>query len=192
MNDTLYPLFVVTALLEKLDVDYFLTGSLASASYGATRSTLDADLVARLQAAHIAPFVSALEDDFYVVASMLEGAIERRSSFNILHNQTMLKVDIFVSQDDGFSAKQFERCVKRTLDDAHSQTVYMSTPEDVILSKLRWFRQGNEVSEQQWRDVIGIMGTLKQQLDEDYLTTWAANLNVSDLLERAWGETTHL
>lgn len=68
------------------------------------------------------------------------------------------------------------------------QSVYVTSPEDVILSKLEWYRMGGEVSERQWRDTPVGVGVLKKragELDLEYLHKWAKELNVSDLLERA-------
>jgi hypothetical protein len=61
----------------------------------------------------------------------------------------------------------------------------VATPEDTLLAKLEWYRSGGEVSERQWRDVLGIMMVQGNKLDLAYLRQWAKELKVSDLLERA-------
>ena len=68
------------------------------------------------------------------------------------------------------------------------QSIFVTSPEDVILSKLEWYRMGGEVSERQWRDILGVLKTRAGELDLDYLRQWAKELNVSDLLERALKE----
>ena len=68
------------------------------------------------------------------------------------------------------------------------QSIFVTSPEDVILSKLEWYRMGGEVSERQWRDILGVLKTRLGELDLDYLHRWAKELNVSDLLERALKE----
>jgi len=68
------------------------------------------------------------------------------------------------------------------------KSVYVTSPEDVILSKLEWYRMGGEVSDRQWRDILGVLKTRQGELDLDYLRKWAGELKVSDLLERALRE----
>ena len=63
-----------------------------------------------------------------------------------------------------------------------------ASPEDTILAKLEWYRLGNEVSERQWRDVLGVLKTRAGTLELSYLQKWADELKVSDLLERALKE----
>ena len=64
----------------------------------------------------------------------------------------------------------------------------VSSPEDIILSKLRWYRQGGGVSDQQWNDVLGVIAVQRDKLDLPYLREWAQYLDLSDLLERALTE----
>ena len=64
----------------------------------------------------------------------------------------------------------------------------VATPEDTVLHKLRWFRDGGEVSQRQWMDAVGVLEVQVDRLDREYLARWARELGVSDLLERALGE----
>jgi len=68
------------------------------------------------------------------------------------------------------------------------ESVYIVSPEDIILAKLEWYRLGGEVSDRQWRDVLGVLKTRAGELDLDYLRKWAGELKVNDLLERALDE----
>jgi hypothetical protein len=63
-----------------------------------------------------------------------------------------------------------------------------ATPEDVVLSKLEWYDAGGRVSERQWGDMAGLLRIHRGALDLPYLRRWAAELRVSDLLERALAE----
>jgi hypothetical protein len=67
--------------------------------------------------------------------------------------------------------------------------IHIATAENTLLAKLLWYRQGNEVSERDWRDVLGILRVAGQGMDGSYLSRWARELGVADLLDRALGET---
>ena len=61
----------------------------------------------------------------------------------------------------------------------------IATAEDIILAKLEWYRLGNEVSERQWNDVLGLLRLQGAALDLAYLRSSAADLGIADLLDRA-------
>ena len=64
-------------------------------------------------------------------------------------------------------------------------TAYFATAEDIVLAKLEWYHHGDQVSDRQWRDVVGVIRTQGQRLDLTYLGAWAAQLGLEDLLSRA-------
>lgn len=187
-NEPLEVTVKVTDALEKLGVPYLISGSLASTLYGMVRTTQDADIVADMQAEHIQPFVAALQDEFYVDDEMIAEAIRRHSSFNIIHRETMFKVDVFVPRPHPFWQSQIFRAHKVTFTFQSEISARFASPEDIILSKLEWYRLGGEVSERQWRDVLGVLKVCAGELDQDYLRKWAVELNVGDLLEQALKE----
>lgn len=190
------PLDMVAAIapvvteLERLGVSYYLGGSVASSSHGIPRSTLDVDLVADLAPKHVAPLVEALQGDYYISRPAVSDAIDRRSCFNIIHTATSFKVDVFAVKNRKYDRVALERTGRRLLDegDPSSQFCFASA-EDIILSKLEWFRMGGEVSERQWGDVLGVIKVQGGALDRAYLEKWAAELGVADLLKRAREET---
>jgi hypothetical protein len=179
----------VSGVFEKLGIPYLIGGSLASALYGMVRTTQDADLVAEMRLEHVQPFVAALQDEFYVDDEMMVEAIQRNSSFNIIHRETMFKVDVFIPRPSPFLRSQLDRAQKQIFSFGTEVSAKFSSPEDTILSKLEWYRMGGEVSERQWRDVLGVLKTRAGELDLDYLRKWADELHVDDLLERAMMET---
>lgn len=178
----------VTGVLEKLKVPYFLAGSLASTLYGMVRSTQDADIVVELLPEHIQPFVDALEPDFYVDEAMIADSIARHSSFNIIHRESMFKVDVFIPRESDFLRKRYSRAKKELLSNDPKIEAMVASAEDTVLSKLEWYRLGGEVSERQWRDVLGVLKVQVGALDLDYLRQMAMELKVTDLLERALKE----
>ena len=179
----------VSGVFEKLGIPYLIGGSLASTLYGMVRTTQDADLVAEMRIEHVQPFVAALQDEFYVDDEMMVEAIQRNSSFNIIHRETMFKVDVFIPRPSPFLRSQLDRAQKQTFSFETEVSAKFSSPEDTILSKLEWYRMGGEVSERQWRDVLGVLKTRAGELDLDYLRKWADELHVDDLLERGMMET---
>lgn len=178
----------VTGVFEKLGVPYLIGGSLASTLYGMVRTTQDSDIVAEMRLEHLQPFVSALQDEFYVDNEMIAESIQRNSSFNIIHRETMFKVDVFIPRQRPFLQSQLARAQRQAFAFETEVSAKFSSPEDTILSKLEWYRMGGEVSERQWRDILGVLKTRAGELDLAYLRKWAGELNVNDLLERALRE----
>ncbi|NLD37636.1 MAG: hypothetical protein GX654_12285 [Desulfatiglans sp.] len=131
------------------------------------------------------PFVRALGDEFYVDDEMIAEAIRRHSSFDIIHCETMFKVDIFVPHPRPFLKSQMSRSQKQTFAFETEISANFASPEDTILAKLEWYRLGGEVSERQWRDILGILKTCSDALNFDYLKKWAIELRVNDLLDIA-------
>jgi hypothetical protein len=178
----------VTQVLEKLNIPYLVGGSLASTLYGMVRSTQDSDIVAEMQMEHRQPFVIALQDEFYIDGEMIAESIQRHTSFNIIHRESMFKVDIFIPHPRPFLQSQLDRARNQTFLFEKEISAKFSSPEDIILAKLEWYRDGGEVSERQWRDILGVLKTRAGGLDLDYLRKWAKELKVSDLLEHALKE----
>jgi hypothetical protein len=152
------------------------------------RSTLDVDIVADMRLEHIQPLVAALSKEFYADDEMMKGAIEHHSSFNLIHYETAFKVDIFIRKTRAFDQMQLERRRESIITTDPEERVYVTSPEDTILAKLEWYRMGGEVSDRQWRDILGVFKTRAGELDLDYLRKWAKELKVTDLLERALKE----
>jgi hypothetical protein len=182
---------MVTTVLEELGVTYAIGGSVASTLHGVPRSTVDADLVADLQAEHIGPFVAALKEKFYADPLSVMDAILNQSSFNLIHLESMFKVDIFIPKHRNFDRDQLQRRILRTVTAQPPHSAWIASVEDTVLAKLEWFRLGGESSERQWRDVLGILKKQGEDIDTAYLRQQAADLNVADLLEQALVEAAH-
>ena len=179
---------LVTKAFEALRIPYLLGGSMASAFYGVARSTLDVDIVADIRLAQASELVAALGADFYADGEMIRNAIQHRSCFNLIHLETMFKVDVFISKDRPFDRMQFERRVEQVIAVTPEQKAFVATAEDIILAKLEWYRLGNEISDRQWQDILGVLKVQAGRLDLDYLRQWADELQVADLLQQALKE----
>jgi len=181
-------LMMVVEVFERLQIPYLIGGSMASALYGVARSTLDADIVADIQLEQVDALAAALSPDFYADDQMMRGAILHRSSFNLIHLRMMFKVDVIIRKDRPFDRVQFERRVEQVFATNPEQKALFTSAEDIILAKLEWYRLGNEVSDRQWRDILGVLKVQAGRLDLDYLRHWASELKVADLLHKALKE----
>jgi hypothetical protein len=176
---------LVTRALAQLGILHTIGGSIAASFAGEPRSTVDIDVVAALDDAQVAGMVAALSPEFYVDEDAVRRAVRSRTSVNLIHHATMLKVDVFVAGGTPVDAEQLQRRLLVTLPDGTVLPIH--PPEDILLQKLRWFRLGGERSDRQWRDVLAIVRVQGRRLDREYLRRQAAALEVEDLLERAVG-----
>jgi hypothetical protein len=179
--DALIP---VAAAFRTLGIRYYVGGSVASSFHGATRSTMDVDLVCELRENHVADFVDCFEDDFYLSEPAIRNAILRTSCFNLIYLPNSWKIDIFVSQQRPFDVDAMLRASTQTLGRSHKIDVPIATAEDSIISKLEWFRLSNETSQRQWDDVSRLITILADSADMTYLENAAKSVGVSDLLNR--------
>jgi hypothetical protein len=178
----------VAGVLDEMQIPYLVVGSVASSMHGFSRSTADVDIVADLRLENVAPLFAALKDEYYVDDQAMRRAISLRRMFNLIHLDTMFKVDIYVPKNDEFSRQQFKTARRETLLPGEGGSAYIAAPEDTVLAKLQWHRRGGEVSERQLTDVLGVLKVQRERLDLEYLREWAMRLEVSDLLERLLGE----
>ncbi len=156
---------------------------MATSIQGEPRSTNDVDIVAELNSAQVQPFITALGSDFEVDAEALLKAIAHRSSWNLFHLPSALKVDLFITKSGPFDRSELER--RRRIEVLPGVSLFIKSPEDSVLRKLHWFRQGGEQSDRQWRDVVEVLRVSADAIDPAYLREWAVHLGVNDLLEKA-------
>jgi len=174
----------IVETLEQLGVAYHIGGSVASSMNGIPRLTIDIDLVADLKLEHVRPLVKLLEGTYYIDADAVRDAIRRKSSFNAIHLDTMLKVDVFIPKARLFDQEELHRVrLKSLMKD--TRLFYIASPEGTILNKLEWYKMGGGVSDRQWNDILGVLKVQGTNLDMDYLHRWASALEVADLLQRA-------
>ncbi|MFO0967532.1 MAG: hypothetical protein U0793_18390 [Gemmataceae bacterium] len=177
----------VLAVFDHLDILYALGGSMASSVHGIPRFTQDADITVRPFPGKEETLTAAFGPDYYVSLPAIQDAVRTRGSFNIINTREGFKVDVFIAKDDPFEQEAMRRRIAVPL--LEGKAVFIQSPEDVCLFKLRWYRLGGETSEQQWKDVLGVMQTLGTALDIDYLRHWAPRLGLDDLLTKALDQT---
>lgn len=174
---------MVGETLDQLGVPWLVGGSVASSLHGIPRSTQDVDIVADLQGSHVAPLVASLEDRFYVDSEAVMGAVRARSSCNLIHLDSMTKVDIFAMRRDALSRSEMER--RQVYEVGPGVHLPLASPEDIVLQKLDWFRKGGGVSQRQWRDVLGVLRVRGAELDQAYLQLAADGEGLRGLLDEA-------
>lgn len=174
----------VAKVLQAMEIKFYIGGSVASSFHGASRSTMDVDLVADFQAKDVDHFVTQIQNEYYVSKAAISDAIDRLSCFNLIHLPSSFKVDVFVMKKRPFDINSMNRAVAGKIDLSSDAEFPIASPEDTILSKLEWYRLGDEVSQRQWEDVVRVMKVAGDQADHDYLIRNAADLNVADLLQK--------
>ena len=172
----------------KLSIPYYIGGSIASSLYGMARATLDVDIVAALKINHITPLKQFLEHQYYIDEDMIADAIRTSSSFNLIHLETMIKIDVFIHKEDSYAEMALRRKRQDTFEELANVEFYFSSPEDIIIAKLQWYKIGGFVSERQWLDTIGVIKVQGDLLDKKYLKSWSQKLGLSSLMQKAFDE----
>jgi hypothetical protein len=168
----------ITAALDRANIDYMLSGSFASAYYGAPRSTQDIDLVIAATPAQLRAFVQGLPSNEYYVD--LDAALEahrRQSLFNVIDLETGWKIDLIIRKSRAFSEEEFRRRQQINLQDT---SLFVVSPEDVVISKLEWAKLAQ--SQRHIDDAAGILKMRWESLDRFYLEKWILDLD----LEMQW------
>jgi hypothetical protein len=167
----------VARRLEGAAIPYMLTGSLAANFYTVPRMTRDIDLVVALLLNDVARLVEAFGQDYYCDESMVRDAVRRRGMVNLIHQTQLVKIDLVVRKESEYRRLEFERRRRLTLD---GQSFWVVSPEDLVISKLEWARDGE--SSVQLRDVKNLLST--PLLDMPYVEKWVRALGLESVFQR--------
>jgi hypothetical protein len=167
----------VISVLERLKIPYMIGGSVAAIVYGEPRLTLDMDVVVDMDANQARQFASSFGQEYYVNLNSILEAIKNRGHFNIIQSEKGVKVDFYLVGEDSFSQEQFSRRHLEAFDE--ERQAFFSTPEDVILKKLEWFKMGE--SQKHIDDVKGILKTSGSILDFQYIDKGALKIGVYEI-----------
>lgn len=182
MNPLSSTLREITSALARSGIRYAIGGSVASSARSVWRSTADVDVIAAISPAQIGALIAALGKDWYADPDEMRRALAAGRSFNLIQMKTAQKVDIFPVRDE-FQLSQLERASMLPLGEDQIPCL-VTTVEDILLAKLRWYVDGGRVSERQWIDITCLI-SFNQVLDWEYLNRWASHLGVTDLLAKA-------
>lgn len=171
----------VVGSLEAVGLRYLVTGSMATSLYGEPRFTNDIDIVVDLPRDRIEELLRQFPvEEFYLSEESVRRAVERRTQFNVIHPRSGLKVDLMIAADDPFDKSRFTRA--RRLHPAPDYQATFAAPEDVVLKKMEYYRDGG--SDKHLRDIAGVLQVGGSEIDRDYLSDWAERLGVSEIWRR--------
>lgn len=178
----------LTDILDRLCVNYAIGGSIASSIYGKVRFTQDADITVEPFDNKAEEFFQSVGVDFYISKDAMYQALKQQTSFNIIHFESAFKIDIFVLKNTDFEKQLITRRKFVKLSDDLKKSFSIVSAEDIILLKLRWYRDGQCSSQRQWDDVLGILAVQGEKLNFSYMKKWSAILEIDNLLENAISE----
>jgi hypothetical protein len=184
--NALNPLKPLSLVLNALRVPFVVIGSTASSARGLPRSTQDIDLIVRIGSLQVRRLAAAFGKEWYAEPDQMRQAIHSGRSFNVIHIPTGWTIHLFPAQTDIHDCEMQRGTLAPVLIDGESVDCAVSTAEDVVLAKLRWYKDGGQVADGQWRD-IGVIAA-NPSLDLGYLHLWPGRLLVADLLEKALRE----
>lgn len=170
----------VSQRFDHAGIAYMLTGSMAMNYYAQPRMTRDIDLVVALVPKDVDTVIRIFKADYYVSRDVVSASISSRSMFNLIHNETVIKVDCIVQKGSNYRLGEFERRQRISIEDFETWIV---SKEDLIISKLEWAKDSH--SEKQLADVRNLLQT---DYDRNYLQDWTGKLGLHNLLQECLHE----
>jgi hypothetical protein len=161
---------------EQGQIPYMLTGSMAMNYYAQPRMTRDIDVVIAIASDDVDRVAALFRPDYYVSEESIRESLAHESSFNLIHQESVIKVDCIIRKNSEYRRVEFERRQKITIRDF---TTFIVSKEDLIISKLSWAKDSN--SEIQLADVRNLLAT---GYEGEYLERWTRELGLVSLLDQ--------
>ena len=175
-------LTIAAAACERLGIRYYATGSMASSYYGEPRNTRDVDVVVALSPDQADSLCAEFSSpDWYVSEDAARDAVRRRGMFNVLRPDANLKIDFVVVKDTPLERSTLARA--RAITTTAGTQVQMISPEDLILNKLLFFKEGE--SDKHLHDIGGMLRQMGAEMDFRYLGEWVGRLELEPEWEQA-------
>ncbi len=165
--------------LTKLNISYMVTGSFAVNFYGIPRTSHDIDFVVQIRSQDADMFARGFPADFYADPEFMRQAIEQHFMFNVIDPSSGLKIDFWMLKNEPYDAERFRR---RCVQTVFGRAIWMPSPEDVILSKLLWYKESQ--IDKDFNDARGVWEVQKESLDQTYLQIWATRLSIITWFEK--------
>lgn len=168
----------IARIFDKLKLPYLITGGMAVLVWGRPRFTADIDIVVEIKPSDVKGLVKALKSlgqSGYIDENVAGEIVRRGGEFNFIDGITGIKVDFWVSSNGAFDLSRFKR---RSMKEILGRKIYFTSPEDLILSKLRWFKETG--SNRHLEDVESVLKISGDGLNIRYLKIWAEKLGVED------------
>lgn len=179
MTEELEVLKVVTERLNRTDIPYMVSGSMAANYYTVPRMTRDIDIVIELKETDVGKFVDLFESDFYIDKEMIKKQVRRQGMFNLIHNQYVIKIDFIIKKSSAYQETALSR-KKEVL--IKSSPMWFISPEDLVIAKLSWAKDSH--SEMQLKDVRNLIETV-DNLDLKYIDNWISQLSLEQIYKEA-------
>lgn len=176
-------LLTVCEILNNLNIKYMLVGADAVNFYGRPRTTHDIDIKIAILPTDIDNIYTSFLNDYYIDRTMIQDAVKYKSMFNIIHNESGLKIDFWILKDGEYEIQRFLRRIKVLIFD---KPVYISTAEDLIITKLDWYKEST--SEKHYLDALGIYEVQYGKLDEKYIEDWVKIQSTYNLWQKIKNE----
>ena len=158
--------------MNELNIPYMLSGSVAMSLYVIPRATRDFDFVIRLLPGDIISFVENFRVGYYCDQDAIEDAVKRHSMFNLIDHDSGFKADFVILKESPFRLEEFNRRIKM---DYFGKTIYVVSPEDLLISKLIWIQDIK--SGLQMEDIKNLNNI--DSLDWTYIRHWVQTLKLN-------------